>query len=107
MYKSAMRVIAKSILVKFCQRLPKGPRAIAEAAMTDWYTTVSNAAWSNFADVKATFNSADYVSGGKIVFDVGGNKYCVVALIGFRTQRVFILFVGTHAEYDRIDVAEL
>lgn len=75
--------------------------------MADWYATVSNAAWSNFADVRATFNSADYVSGGKIVFDVGGNKYRVVALIGFRTQRVFILFVGTHAEYDRIDVVEL
>jgi mRNA interferase HigB len=102
-----MRVIAKSTLVKFCQRLPKGPRAIAEAAMAEWYATVSNAAWANFADVKATFNSADYVSGGKIVFDVGGNKYRVVALIGFRTQRVFILFVGTHAEYDRIDVVEL
>lgn len=102
-----MRVIAKSTLVKFYQRLPKGPRATAESAIMDWYTTVSNASWSNFADVKATFNSADYVSGGKIVFDVGGNKYRVVALIGFRTQRVFILFVGTHAEYDRIDVAEL
>ncbi len=75
--------------------------------MAEWYATVSNAAWANFADVKATFNSADYVSGGKIVFDVGGNKYRVVALIGFRTQRVFILFVGTHAEYDRIDVVEL
>ena len=53
------------------------------------------------------FNTAEYVSGGKIVFDVGGNKYRIVALIGFRTQRIFILFVGTHANYDRIDVAKL
>lgn len=102
-----MRVIAKSTLVKFCQRLPKGQRAAAETAMADWHTTISNAEWKNFGDVKATFNSADYVSGGKIVFDVGGNKYRIVALIGFRTQRVFTLFVGTHAEYDRIDVATL
>lgn len=102
-----MRVIAKSTLVKFCQRLPKGQRAAAETAMADWYTTISNVGWKTFADVKATFNSADYVSSGKIVFDVGGNKYRIVALIGFRTQRVFILFVGTHAEYDSIDVAKL
>ena len=102
-----MRVIGKSTLVKFCQGLPKGQRAVAEAAITEWYTTTSNAGWKNFADVKATFNSADYVSGGKIVFDIGGNKYRIVALIGFRTQRAFILFVGTHADYDRIDVAKL
>jgi mRNA interferase HigB len=102
-----MRVIARSTLVKFCRQLPKGHRAAAEAAMADWYAAISNAAWSNFADVKATFNSADYVSNGKIIFDIGGNKYRIVALIGFRNQRVFILFVGTHADYDRIDVATL
>lgn len=75
--------------------------------MVDWYTTTSAAAWSNFADVRKTFNAADYVADGKVVFDVGGNKYRIVALIGFRTGRVFILFVGTHAEYDAIDVRKL
>ncbi|MBS0490635.1 MULTISPECIES: type II toxin-antitoxin system HigB family toxin [unclassified Phenylobacterium] len=75
--------------------------------MVEWHTTTSDAAWNNFAEVKATFNTADYVSDGKVVFDVGGNKYRIVGLIGFRTKRVFILFVGTHAEYDRIKVSEL
>ena len=69
--------------------------------------TTSNAAWNNFAEVTASFNSADYVANGKVVFDVGGNKYRIVALIGFRTRRVFILFVGTHAEYNDLDVAKL
>ena len=55
----------------------------------------------------ATFSSADYVVDGKIVFDVGGNKYRIVGLVGFRAKRIFILFVGTHAEYDKIDVAKL
>ena len=72
--------------------------------MNAWYATTSDALWSNYADLKATFNSADYVKDGKIVFDVGGNKYRIVALVGFRTKRVFVLFVGTHAEYDAIDV---
>jgi mRNA interferase HigB len=101
-----MRVIARSTLVKFCERLPKARRAAAEAAMAEWHMTTSNAAWNNFAEVKASFNSADYVANGKVVFDVGGNKYRIVALIGFRTHRVFILFVGTHAEYNDLDVAK-
>lgn len=75
--------------------------------MIEWHTTVSQAAWSNFAEVRATFNTADYVAGGKVVFDVGGNKYRIVGLIGFRTKRVFILFVGTHAQYDKISVGDL
>ncbi|MDK4740678.1 MULTISPECIES: type II toxin-antitoxin system HigB family toxin [unclassified Rhizobium] len=75
--------------------------------MADWHTTTSDADWNNFSELKATFNSADYVTNGKIVFDVGGNKYRIVGLVGFRTKRVFILFVGTHAEYDAIDVAKL
>jgi mRNA interferase HigB len=102
-----MRIIARSALIEFCERLPKGERARARAAMLEWHTTVQAAQWRNFADVKAMFNSADYVTDGKIVFDVGGNKFRVVALVGFRTGRVFILFVGTHKEYDGIDVGKL
>lgn len=75
--------------------------------MMEWYTTVSDANWGDFAQLKRTFNSADYVAGGKVVFDIGGNKYRLVGLIGYRTKRIFVLFVGTHAEYDRLDVAEL
>lgn len=103
-----MHVIAKSALVKFWESQPRGKaQAAAKAAMIEWHTTTSDAAWSNFAALKATFNTADYVSDGKVVFDVGGNKYRIVALIGFRTQRVFILFVGTHAQYDKIKVSEM
>lgn len=103
-----MHVIAKSALVRFWEGQPRGKeQAAAKAAMIEWHTTTSDAAWSNFAELKATFNTADYVSDGKVVFDVGGNKYRIVGLIGFRTKRVFILFVGTHAQYDRIEVSEL
>ena len=103
-----MHVIAKSALVKFWEAQPRGKaQDVAKAAMIEWHTTVSDAQWGSFAEVKETFNSADYVKDGKVVFDVGGNKYRIVGLIGFRTKRVFILFVGTHAEYDKIKVGEL
>ncbi len=103
-----MNVIAKSALVNFWNSLPKGaPREIAEAAMTEWHAAASAASWGNFSELKQTFNSADMVSGNKVVFDVGGNKYRIVGLVAFRTKRIFVLFVGTHAQYDAIDVAKL
>lgn len=103
-----MNVIAKSALVNFWNGMPKGaPRDAAEAAMMEWYATASKASWSNFGELKKTFNSADFVVGDKVIFDVGGNKYRIVGLVAFRTKRIFVLFVGTHAEYDAIDVTKL
>ncbi|MCD2176736.1 type II toxin-antitoxin system HigB family toxin [Rhizobium sp. C1] len=103
-----MNVIAKSALVEFWNRQPSGlPQKTARAAMMEWYTTASDARWDHFDDLKKTFNSADYVADGKVVFDVGGNKYRIVGLVAYRTKRIFVLFVGTHGEYDRIDVRAL
>lgn len=103
-----MHVFSKSALVRFWSSLPKGKTAdAAKAALTEWHTAVSDADWNNFSQVQATFNTADYVKDGKVVFDVGGDKFRVVGLIGFRSKRVFILFVGTHADYDKIDVGRL
>jgi mRNA interferase HigB len=103
-----MNVIAKSTLVRFWEAQPRGePQRMAQAAMAQWFTTASDAVWNNFDDLKRTFNSADFVGNGKVVFDVGGNKYRIVGLVAYRTKRIFILFVGTHADYDRINVRSL
>lgn len=102
-----MRVIAKSTLLKFCQALPAKERTSAEAAMKGWHTVAEQASWANFADVKKTFNAADWVGNGKVVFDIGGNEYRVVCLIGFRSRTAYVLFVGTHKQYDAIDVTKL
>jgi mRNA interferase HigB len=102
-----MHVIAKRTLIEFCNRLPAAEQGSAKTAMTAWYTVTMGADWSNFADVKATFNTADWVGNAKVVFDIGGNKYRIVGLIGFRSKRVWVLFVGSHREYDGISVADL
>jgi mRNA interferase HigB len=69
-----------------------------------WWKAVERAQWENFADVKAQFNSADSVGDGRIVFNVGGNKYRIVGRLSYNPHyRVLIKFVGTHSEYDRID----
>lgn len=103
-----MNVIAKSALVGFWERQANGtPRKVAMSAMMEWYTTASDAQWNHFDELKKTFNSADYIGDGKVVFDVGGNKYRIVGLVAYRTKRIFVLFVGTHADYDKIDIARL
>lgn len=93
-----MRVISKSRLRQFWAnpnyRDSEGP-------LRAWYTHVSNKseAWRNWSDVKATFGNADLI-GNCIVFNIGGNKYRLIARILYPSQKVFILKVMTHKEYD-------
>ncbi|HET7117090.1 MAG TPA: type II toxin-antitoxin system HigB family toxin [Hanamia sp.] len=58
--------------------------------------------WRKFSDVKQTFNSVDNVGNDRFVFNVGGNKYRIVAMIHFTTRTIYIRFVGTHKQYDKI-----
>ena len=55
-----------------------------------------------FADIKSTFNSVDYVGNDRYVFDIKGNTYRIVAIVIFVNKKVYMRFVGTHAEYERI-----
>jgi mRNA interferase HigB len=89
-----MRVISEKRLREFWQKNPE-----AEKAMHEWVKTVRLADWHNFADVRETFNHSD-VFGGCAIFDVGGNKYRIIAKIAYGLKIVFIRFVLTHKEYD-------
>ncbi|MCY7377026.1 MAG: type II toxin-antitoxin system HigB family toxin [Pyrinomonadaceae bacterium] len=72
----------------------------AETAMREWIKIVRAADWKNFSDVRATFNHAD-VFGDCTIFDVGGNKYRIIAKVRYQRHSVFIRFVLTHIEYDK------
>ncbi|MBI4532540.1 MAG: type II toxin-antitoxin system HigB family toxin [Candidatus Melainabacteria bacterium] len=63
-----------------------------------WEAVVRESLWTNFRDVRATFNSADYVD-GKVVFDIGGNKYRLVSVVDFKGQQVIVRNIMTHTEY--------
>lgn len=93
-----VQIIARRTLRQFWERHPK-----AETPLKVWHSLVAGAAWRNPAEVKAMFNSADFVADNRIIFDIGGNKYRIVARVSYTYQRVLVKFVGTHAEYDRID----
>lgn len=92
-----MRIIAKKTLVQFYTEYPD-----AKTALEEWYEKTQETQWENFAQVKQRFNSADYVGNNRIVFNIKGDKYRIVALVLFRIQMVYIRFIGTHNNYNQI-----
>jgi mRNA interferase HigB len=92
-----MRIISKSTLVEYYTKMPQ-----AKAALEEWYEKTKKADWSCFADIKKTFNSVDAVGNQRYVFNIKGNDFRLVVVIQFRPKRIYIRFVGTHDEYNRI-----
>lgn len=91
-----MRVISLKKLRSFWQ----DPRnANAEVPLRAWYRVVRHADWKNFADVKATYNATDQ-TGNKVIFDVGGNKFRLIAVIDYERHKLFVRHVLTHKEYE-------
>jgi mRNA interferase HigB len=76
--------------------------ADSEAALKAWYREAKGANWTCFADIKARYRSADHLPGDRAVFDIKGNKYRLVVRAHYNASRIFIRFIGTHAEYDKI-----
>lgn len=89
-----MRVISNKNLVEFARIHPE-----AETVLQAWRKTIEVSNYRHFADLKLTFNSVDKV-GDYIVFNIGGNKYRVIAAIHFNRQILFIRYVFTHKEYN-------
>ena len=75
-----------------------GCPSTGRSAMDHWYRVAKRAAWASFADVKRSFNTADFVA-PYIVFDIGGNKYRLIAGINFIRRVLFIRGIMTHEEY--------
>jgi mRNA interferase HigB len=96
-----MRIIAVSTLREFWSR---PGRHDAEQPLRAWVHIVRAADWSKPTDVKRMFRSADIVGGERVVFNIGGNKYRLVAAVHYRGKRIYVRFIGTHREYDGIDV---
>ena len=93
-----MRIITPRTLVLFYQK-----HADAEIALEEWREKVETATWNCFADMKQTFNSVDSVGHQHYVFNIKGNDYRLVAIVKFKIKLLFIRYIGTHADYDRID----
>ena len=79
----------------------------AEEPLSNWYELCEKADWKNFNEMRNTFNSVDAVGNDRYVFNIKGNKYRLVALIIFKVRTIFIAFVGTHSEYDKINASTI
>ncbi len=97
-----MVIISKTILADFAKI-----HASAAEPLNSWYDITRRADWKSFADIKTTFNSIDAVGNDRYVFNIKGNKYRLVALIHFDIRTIYIRFIGTHSEYDKIDCSSI
>ncbi|EPU4312169.1 type II toxin-antitoxin system HigB family toxin [Mixta calida] len=75
----------------------------AEQALKAWIDEVKKAQWKTPQDIKDKYRSADFLSNNRVVFNIKGNDYRLIVAVAYRFQAVYIKFVGTHAEYDKID----
>ena len=96
-----MRVIAKGTLQRFWER---PGRADARGPLVSWHDEARKSEWRRPQDIKDRYPRASIVGDNRVVFDIGGNKYRLVVEVQYQAGIVWVKFVGTHAEYDRIDV---
>ena len=103
-----MRIIARRTLREFVEsRAGHKDQQALKAALDAWFDEVRKAKWSSTADVKRLHASASIVSSDRIVFNIRGNAYRSVVAVDFEKGIVWIKWLGTHRDYDRIDVREV
>jgi mRNA interferase HigB len=92
------RIFVKGTLRDYWERYPD-----AEQYLKTWYDTAINANWKTPNDVKQNYANASILKDSRIVFNIKGNSHRLIAKINFDKQWIFIRFIGTHSEYDKID----
>lgn len=100
--QSGMHVISQRRLREFWEK-----HADSEVPLRVWWTAMKRAEFRSSHEVKKFFSGVDFVGGGRAVFDIGGNKYRLVADLRYEWGRAFVVAVLTHEEYDRVDVTKL
>jgi len=95
-----VRIIAKRTLRAYWEKERR-----AEQPLRSWHAIASAADWASPVDVKAVYANASIVGNDRIVFNIGGNRYRRIVRVDVRHRMGFVRFVGTHADYDRIDAS--
>ena len=92
-----MRIVTFRAIKDFVEK-----DANSSIALYEWYHKVSRTNWNNLLELKKDFNSVDYIGNERYVFNIKGNHYRIVCIIIFASKKVYIRFIGTHAEYNKI-----
>lgn len=93
-----VRLIAQSTLARFAERHPQ-----SKAALIHWRAVVKAAQWKSVAEVQSAFSKARALNGERVRFEVAGGDFRLIVAFDFRRSIAFVKFIGTHAEYDKID----
>jgi mRNA interferase HigB len=103
-----MRIIARRTLREYVERR-RGykDQAALKAALDAWFDEVKKARWAGAADVKRSYATASIISADRVVFNIKGNAYRLVVAVDFEKGIVWIKRIGTHKDYDEIDVNEV
>ena len=97
-----MRVISRTTLRVYWQAHPD-----VEEPLRAWFKEAEHAAWKSFSDIKQRYGSADVLPDNRVVFNIKGHHYRLVVKIHYSVGIVYIRFIGTHVEYDRIDAERI
>lgn len=97
-----MKIVAVGTLRDFWERHPD-----AEQSLKAWYDEARAATWASPAEVKARYGNASIVGKNRVVFNIKGNSYRLIVAVAYKFQAIYIKFIGTHAEYDKVDAASV
>lgn len=99
-----MRVISRATLKRFWEQ---SDYRDAEQPLKAWYDEVKVANWKTTHDIKAMYGNASFVGNNRVVFNVHGNKYRLIVALNYKFSIVYVRFIGTHKQYDRVDAATI
>jgi mRNA interferase HigB len=104
-YAWDVRIIARSTLSGFVRnRVERRFQQLVKSQLDAWYAMASRAVWKNSAELKREAQTASIVSSERVVFNIKGNEYRLVVAVDYKNSFVLVLWLGTHKEYDQIDV---
>ena len=97
-----MRIIALKTLRLFWEQHPD-----AQQALQAWYRDAKRAAWKTPADIRNVYRNASIVGNNRVVFNIRGNQYRLVVAVNYTSSILYIRFIGTHQDYNKIDVTTI
>jgi mRNA interferase HigB len=97
-----MRIVAITTLLAFWEKYSD-----AKVPLQAWYALASRAGWKSPTDIKAAYRNASFIANERVVFNIKGNDYRLVVLVRYRQGLMFIRFVGSHSQSNKIDVSTI
>lgn len=97
-----MNIIAKGTILYYINKYPK-----AKTSLLTWFYEFSKLEFANFNALKAVYGNASIVAGNRVIFNIKGNDYRLVVSVNFRQSAAYVIWFGTHKEYDKIDTVTI